>query len=53
VGSTTVKPGEKTTLSFTTHMMKGMDGPHLFEITVPTNDPVEPVQKLQVKAVFG
>jgi len=53
VGSTTVKPGETTTLSFTTHMMEGMDGPHLFEVRVSTNDPVEPLQKLQVKAVFG
>jgi hypothetical protein len=53
VGSTTIKPGETTTLSFTTHMMEGMGGPHLFEITVPTNDPVEPVQKLQVRAMFG
>lgn len=53
MGSTTVEPGVATTLSFTTHMMEGMGGPHLFEITVQTNDPVEPVQKLQVKAVFG
>jgi len=53
VGSTTIRPGGKTTLSFETHMMEGMDGPHLFEISVPTNDPVQPVQNLQVKAVFG
>ena len=53
MGSTTIKPGEKTTLSFETHMMTGMDGPHLFEITVPTNDPLQPAQKLRVKAVFG
>jgi hypothetical protein len=53
VGSTTVKPGESTTLSFTTHMMEGMGGPHLFEITVLTNDPAEPLQKLRVKAFFG
>jgi hypothetical protein len=53
VGSTTVKPGEATTLSFETHMMEGMGGPHLFEVTISTNDPVEPLQKLRVKALFG
>jgi len=34
-------------------MMEGMGGPHLFEISVRTDDPVEPLQKLQVKALFG
>jgi hypothetical protein len=34
-------------------MMEGMDGPHLFEITVRCNDPDEPVHKLHVKALFG
>jgi hypothetical protein len=34
-------------------MMEGMGGPHLFEISVRSNDAVEPLQELYVKAVFG
>jgi hypothetical protein len=34
-------------------MMEGMGGPHLFEISVRSNDALEPLQKLYVKAVFG
>jgi len=34
-------------------MMEGMGGAHLFEISVRTNDAVEPLQELYVKAVFG
>lgn len=30
-----------------------MAGPHLFEIAVHSTDPIEPVQKLLVKADFG
>jgi hypothetical protein len=33
-------------------MMEGMDGPHLFEITVKSNDPASPVTVLQVKGDF-
>ncbi len=33
-------------------MMPGMDGPHLFEIVVKTNDPTQPESVLQVKADF-
>jgi len=29
-----------------------MDGPHLFEIVVKSNDPTQPVTVLQVKADF-
>jgi len=53
VGSTTIKPGEKSKISFESVMHQGMGGPHLFEITVRCNDPVEPEHKLQVKALFG
>jgi hypothetical protein len=53
VGSTTIEPGGKSTISFDTHMMEGMGGPHLFEISVRSNDAVQTLQKLQVKAVFG
>jgi hypothetical protein len=34
-------------------MMEGMGGPHLFEISVRSNDAKEPLQKLYVKALFG
>jgi hypothetical protein len=34
-------------------MHEGMAGPHLFEISVRCNDPLEPVHSLQVKASFG
>lgn len=33
-------------------MMEGMEGPHLFEIVVTSNDPDEPQTVLQVKADF-
>ncbi len=33
-------------------MMPGMDGPHLFEIVVRTNDPTRPEVVLQVKGDF-
>ncbi len=33
-------------------MMAGMEGPHLFEITVNSNDPNSPITKLEVKADF-
>ncbi len=33
-------------------MMAGMDGPHLFEITVTLNDADEPVMVLEVKGDF-
>ncbi len=34
-------------------MGTGMDGAHVFEISVSSDDAVEPVQKLYVKAFFG
>jgi len=33
-------------------MMEGMDGPHLFEIVVASNDPKQPEAVLRVKADF-
>lgn len=33
-------------------MMEGMEGPHLFEILVSSNDPDEPQVVLQVRADF-
>ncbi len=49
----TIEPGEASEISFETHMMEGMDGPHLFEIAVRSDDAEEPLQKLYVKALFG
>ncbi len=49
----TMEPGEGSDIFFQTHMMQGMDGPHLFEISVTSDDAVEPIQKLYVKAFFG
>ena len=34
-------------------MMEGMGGPHLFEVSILCNDPVEPIHKLYVEAFFG
>lgn len=33
-------------------MMRGMDGPHVFVITVKSNDADEPEMKLEVRADF-
>jgi hypothetical protein len=33
-------------------MMAGMDGPHLFEITIKSNDADQPVMVLEVKGDF-
>ena len=48
----TLKPGEESELSFTTHMMQGMEGPHVFIITVISNDPAEPETQLRVSGDF-
>ncbi|MHB0869823.1 MAG: hypothetical protein ACYC66_10520 [Chloroflexota bacterium] len=34
-------------------MHEGMGGAHLFEITVETDSPTKPVQKLYYRAFFG
>ena len=49
VGSTTLQPGEESTLLMgeTVHHSAG---PHEFEITVKSNDPVEPEKKLYLTA---
>ena len=35
MGTTILQPGEETTVNLTMSMAAGMDGPHLFRITVP------------------
>jgi len=34
-------------------MMEGMEGAHLFEISIKSDDAEEPIQKLYFKAFFG
>lgn len=34
-------------------MHEGMEGPHLFVITIKSNDPVEPQKQISVKGDFG
>jgi len=48
-----LKPGETTTIRIATMMHKGMEGPHLFEIAVRSNDSKESLKTLYVKADFG
>lgn len=36
-----------------TQMHEGMDGPHLFEVQIRSNDAQEPLKKLYVKGNFG
>ena len=53
VGSATLQPGEESTLSIETAPADGhLVGSHLFEITVESNDPVEPEKILRLKAYF-
>jgi hypothetical protein len=52
VGSTTINPGETTKLTVSMHMGKGMGGPHLFQVTVNSNDPAPATDKVSVKANF-
>ena len=53
MGSTMILPGEQTVVVVRSVMHQGMDGPHLFQIDVRTNDPVEPVQTVYFRANFG
>ena len=39
MGSTVIKPGQQTTISFPYHMGPGMGGKHHFQVLVKTNDP--------------
>lgn len=50
VSSTTIDPGKSGQVMIAPSMHEGMDGPHLFEITVETDSPITPVQKLYLRA---
>jgi len=52
LGVSRLEPGERTTLSISFSMPEEMVGPHLFEILITSNDPVEPRAKLTVKALY-
>lgn len=57
MGATVVEPGEETTVlvDFPMGMHSGMDGPHLFRITVPVTgaDGVTEDLVLHLEADFG
>ncbi len=55
VGSTTLQPGEATTLSLPLlmGMHEGMGGPHVFAVDIRSNDPVTPVQTLRWRFTVG
>jgi len=38
VGATTIEPGKETTVTVSMMMHSGMDGPHLFRVTVPVQN---------------
>lgn len=46
MGSTILQPGEKGTITIPRHEMTGK---HIFEISVHSNDPVNPVTVLTLK----
>jgi hypothetical protein len=48
VGSTTLRPGQSTILYTEFMMHAGMDGKHLFEVTVKSNDPQQREKKLYI-----
>ncbi len=43
-------PGKSGEVVIAPVMHEGMDGPHRFEITVETDSPTKPVQKLYLSA---
>ncbi len=47
-----MQSGDEGTLRIEPSNMKGMAGMHLFEITVKSNDPVEPEKKVYLRADF-
>ncbi len=55
MGATTLQPGESTTVRVSMMMHSGMEGSHLFKITVPVrgDGTAVDVMELFVKAHFG
>lgn len=52
MGSTTIAPGESSTVTVSMNMGKGMGGPHLFEVTVNSNDPAPAANKITLRANY-
>ncbi|MDO8672971.1 MAG: hypothetical protein Q7O66_16305 [Dehalococcoidia bacterium] len=52
VGTTTLAPGQATFVRLAFAMHEGMGGPHLFEVVVPSNDPIEPEKTMLIRAVY-
>lgn len=46
MGATTIQPNQETTVSLSMIMHPGMEGPHLFRVTVPVVS--EPGQELEM-----
>ncbi len=44
----TLQPGQSTTIYTDIVMHPGMDGKHLFEIELTTNDPTQPTKDLLI-----
>jgi len=53
VGTTTLQPGQSTSINIAFAMHEGMGGPHHFVGTIKSNDPLEPEKKVAVKALIG
>lgn len=53
VGTTVLKPGQKTTLRYPFMMHPGMEGAHHFEIVLRTNSPATPEVTLTLRGVAG
>ena len=48
MGATAIEPGSATTVSVSMIMHKGMDGPHLFRITIPVKSASGETGELQM-----
>ncbi len=53
VGQTTLEPGESTTIYTEIVMHQGMEGKHLFEIQVKTNDKEQATKSLRIASNWG
>ncbi len=52
MGTTTIAPGQSTTVSVAFSMHQGMGGQHTFDLVLDSNDPVQPQQTVTVKATY-
>ena len=48
MGATTIEPGAESTVAVSMMMHKGMEGPHLFRVTVPVQNAAGEKGKLQL-----